>query len=95
MQIISNCWCSRFEKKCIEISLEWVPLTIFSLSSALASNTCFNIKTGMFATRIDFMEAATSSVGRGTLLTTIGTEIFVSRYYLTLTSTVLVQLENA
>ncbi|KAK6968629.1 E3 ubiquitin-protein ligase HECTD4 [Biomphalaria glabrata] len=38
----------------------------------LASNLCFNVRTGFFSARMDLMEATSSSVGRGTALTNIG-----------------------
>lgn len=39
---------------------------------ALASNMCFNIKTGYFSARMDLMEAQSSSIGRGTPITGLG-----------------------
>ncbi|XP_059171920.1 probable E3 ubiquitin-protein ligase HECTD4 isoform X2 [Physella acuta] len=39
---------------------------------SLASNMCFNVKTGFFSARMDLMEASSSSVGRGTPLTLLG-----------------------
>ncbi|GFO01128.1 HECT domain-containing e3 ubiquitin protein ligase 4 [Plakobranchus ocellatus] len=38
---------------------------------SLASNMCFNAKTGLFSARIDLVEAQTSLLGRGTALTAL------------------------
>lgn len=44
----------------------------FMFDPALASNMCFNIKTGYFSARMDLMEAQSSSIGRGTPITGLG-----------------------